>query len=74
MLEEAGIIVKLSSPWSSPVVPVRKPDGSICLCVDYRKLNTVTKQDTWYMLTLEEVVSAISNRSANWILPRDTTK
>ena len=61
VLEEAGIIVKMSSSRSSPVVPVRKPDGSIRLSVDCRKLNTVTKQDPWYMPILEEVVSAIGN-------------
>jgi hypothetical protein len=34
---------KNQSPWSSPVVLVRKKNVELRLCVDYRKLNDVTK-------------------------------
>ena len=44
---EAGIIRESTSPWSSPLVYVRKRDGSTRQCVDYRKLNEVTKKDVY---------------------------
>ena len=41
-MEEMGIIRKSSSPYSSPVVVVKKKDGSNPICVDFRRLNKVT--------------------------------
>ena len=41
-LQQAGVVQPSSSPWSSPVVMVRKKDGTHRSCVDYRHLNAVT--------------------------------
>src|SRR5260364_225097 len=42
-----GLISKIKSPWTSPVVIVPKKNGKLQLCVDYRKLSAVTKKDAY---------------------------
>ena len=44
-MEEKEVIQPLHSPQASPIVLVRKKDGSQRFCVDYRKLNAVTRKD-----------------------------
>ena len=41
-LKASGVIQDSTSPWASPIVMVRKPDGKWRMCIDYRKLNAVT--------------------------------
>ena len=55
-LEMLDVIEKCDSPWSSPVVPVRKTDGSLRLCIDYRKLNKVTRQENFPMPNLSDAI------------------
>ena len=38
-MKEAGMIIDSKSPWSSPIRLVKKPDSSIRVCVDFRKVN-----------------------------------
>ncbi|GFS11602.1 transposon Ty3-G Gag-Pol polyprotein [Elysia marginata] len=44
-MEDLGIIRKSSSPYSSPVVVVKKKDGSNRVCIDYKRLNKITTFD-----------------------------
>lgn len=44
---DVGVIKPSKSPWASPIVIVRKSDGSIRFCVDYRKVNEVTINDSY---------------------------
>jgi hypothetical protein len=39
--------VPTSSPYAAPLLMVRKPDGSYCMCINYRKLNGVTVKDRY---------------------------
>ena len=52
---DMGVIRKSSSPYASPVVIVKKKDGSNRICVDYRKLNKVTISDPEPMRTSEDL-------------------
>lgn len=56
---ELGIITPCVSPWSSPVTLQPKSDGSIRFCIDYRKLNAVTKTDAYPLPRLEDCVDRI---------------
>src|SRR5207248_6967714 len=47
--DHVGWIRISKGPWSLPVVMVKKKDGEIRFCVDYRKINAITKQmHTYY--------------------------
>ena len=59
-LLEKGLIEPASGAWSSPVVLVRKKDGTWRFCVDYRKLNAVTQYDAYPLPRIDESLDALS--------------
>ena len=50
------IIRPLTSPWASPVVLVRKKNGTLQCCVDYRALNTFTKPDVFTISRTDDLL------------------
>ncbi|XP_039505665.1 uncharacterized protein LOC120461506 [Pimephales promelas] len=57
---EGGIIRESSSPWAAPIVLVQKKTGAWRFCVDYRKLNSVTKKDAFPLPRIEDSLTSLT--------------
>lgn len=77
MLAE-GIVEPSRSPWSSPVILVRKPDKTYRFVVDYRKVNAVTQKDAYPLPFISSILDKLRNarylssldiKSAYWQIP-----
>ena len=56
-----GVIENSSSEWASPMVIVKKPSGDLRICVDYRKLNEVTKVASYPLPNITETLDRLAD-------------
>ncbi len=52
------------SPWAAPIVLLKKKDGSLRLCVNYRRLNALTHNDTYPLPRMKESLTGL--KAAKW--------
>ncbi|OWY91049.1 Gag-pol Polyprotein [Phytophthora megakarya] len=55
----AGVVEESNGAWGFPVVLVKKRDGTVRFCVDYRALNSVTKRDVYPLPRIDETLEAL---------------
>jgi len=79
-MREQGVAQPSSSPWASPIVLVPKKDGSQRFCVDYRRLNAITRKDVYPLPQIEDILTALGEaqyfssldlESGYWQVPLD---
>ncbi len=68
MLQQ-DVIRPSSSPWASPVVLVKKKDGSKRFCIDYRKVNAVTRKDAYPLPRVDDTLDTLAG--SQWLTTID---
>ena len=71
-MEQTGIIERSSSNWAAPIVLVKKKDGSLRMCVDYRRLNAVSPSDAYPMPRVEDLIDRLGG--ARYITTLDLSR
>lgn len=72
-LERLGIIERCDSAWNAPIVPIRKRDGTLRLCVDYRRLNKNTVTTRFPMPDVNDAIFS-THHSTQWFSALDIAK
>ena len=60
-LPDNDCIEPSQSEWSSPCILVPKPDGTYRMCTDYRKVNNLSKTDTFPIPRMDDCIDKIGN-------------
>ena len=58
---DAGLVEPSNSAWSSPCLLVPKPDGTFRFCTDFRKVNSLTKGDSYPLPRIEDCIDRVGN-------------
>ena len=64
-----GVIEESDSPWSSPPVLVRKKDGTLRFCVDFRKINLISRKDAFPLPRVDDCLDCLAG--AQWFCTLD---
>jgi hypothetical protein len=67
-MQRRGVIEESDSPWSSPVVLVRKKNEELRFCVEYRKLKYVTKKDCFPLPRIDDTLDTLEGAKCFSIL------
>ena len=68
-MSSQGLIEPSESPWASPIVLVRKKDGSLKFCVDYRALNSITRKDSYPLPQIDDTLDTLAGMT--WFFTLD---
>ena len=66
---ELGVVEPTVSPWSSPIVLVKKKDGTIRFCIDLRRVNAVTRKDAYPLPNIGDCLGSLAG--ADWFCTLD---
>lgn len=62
-MKAQGVIEESNSPWVSPAVLVKKKEGTIRFCVDFRKLNAETIKDSYPLPRIDDILDNLAGNS-----------
>ena len=62
-LLEKGFIHPSVSPWGAPVLFVKKKDGTLRLCIDYRQLNKLTIKNKYSLPRIDDLFNQLKGAS-----------
>ena len=58
-LIDQGLLIPLRSPWASPVLVAKKKDVTNCIVIDYCKLNSITKKDSYFFQRIDDTLDRL---------------
>ena len=59
MLSQGGIIEPCCGPWASPILLAKKKDGTTGFCVDFRRVNEMTRKDAQPLPRIDDTLDAL---------------